>query len=67
MGVLIEIIMSPAQKYLPRLATTKLDDGTLVSPPLEDLDPLLPLEDLERFLGYKAHINSYKARGIPYA
>jgi acetolactate synthase-1/2/3 large subunit len=67
LGVLVEIIMSPAQKYLPRLATTKLDDGTLVSPPLEDLDPLLPLEDLERFLGYKAHINSYKARGIPYA
>ena len=65
-GVLIEIIMSPAQKYLPRLATSKLDDGTLVSPPLEDLDPLLSLGDLEKHLGYRAHPNSYKARGLSY-
>ena len=66
LGTLIEIIMSPSQKYLPRLATSKLDDGTFVSPPLEDLDPLLSIEDLERFLGYKAHVNSYRAREIPY-
>jgi len=66
-SVLIEVIMSPTQKYLPRLATSKLDDGSLISPPIEDLDPLLPIEDLERFLGYKAHHNSYRARGIPYA
>lgn len=66
-AVLIEVMMSPEQKYLPRLSTSKLDDGTLISPPLEDLDPMLSIEDLERFLGYKAHMNSYKARGIPYA
>jgi acetolactate synthase-1/2/3 large subunit len=66
-SVLIEVIMSPTQKYLPRLATSKLDDGSLISPPIEDLDPLLPIEDLERFLGYRAHHNSYIARGIPYA
>lgn len=65
-GVLIEIIMLPTQKYLPRLSTSKTSDGTLVSPPIEDLDPLLPLEDLERYLGYKAHPNSYLARGIEY-
>ena len=59
-------MMSPEQRYLPRLSTSKLDDGTFVSPPLEDLDPLLPIADLERFLGYKAHANSYKAREIPY-
>ncbi|MEI9907403.1 MAG: thiamine pyrophosphate-binding protein [Actinomycetota bacterium] len=63
-GTLIEIVMSPNQKYLPRLATTKLEDGTLVSPPLEDIDPLLSIEDLERYLGYPAHPNSYKARGL---
>ena len=65
-AVLIEVMMSPEQRYLPRLSTSKLDDGTFVSPPLEDLDPLLPIADLERFLGYKAHANSYKAREIPY-
>jgi acetolactate synthase-1/2/3 large subunit len=65
-GVLIEVIMSPSQKYLPRLSTSKTNDGTLVSPPIEDLDPLLSLGDLERYLGCKAHRNSYLARGIEY-
>ena len=65
-GVLIEIIMSPSQKYLPRLATSKLADGTLVSPPLEDLDLLLSIENLEKYLGYRPTENSYRARGLPY-
>jgi acetolactate synthase-1/2/3 large subunit len=65
-GVLIEVVMSPVQKYLPRLASSKLDDGTFVSPPLEDLDPLLSIEDLEKYLGYRAHPNSYRARGLSY-
>ena len=62
--VLIEVVMSPDQKYLPRLATSKRDDGSLVSPPIEDLDPKISIEDLEKYLGYRAHINSYKARGL---
>lgn len=65
-GVLIEIIMSPSQKYLPRLATSKLEDGTLVSPPIEDLDPPLSIQDLEKYLGYRPHENSYRARGLSY-
>jgi acetolactate synthase-1/2/3 large subunit len=63
---LIEVIMSPNQKYFPRLATTKRDDGSLISPPLEDLDPKIDLNLLEDLLGYKAHENSYKARGSNY-
>lgn len=61
---LIEIVMDPEQKYFPRLATNKLPDGTLISPPLEDLDPKIELSALEDLLGYKAHVNSYKARGL---
>jgi len=61
---LIEIIMDPEQKYFPRLATNKLPDGSLISPPLEDLDPKIEISLLEDLLGYKAHPNSYKARGI---
>jgi acetolactate synthase-1/2/3 large subunit len=61
---LIEIKMDPDQKYYPRLATNKLADGTLVSPPLEDLDPKIEISLLEELLGYKAHANSYKARGL---
>jgi acetolactate synthase-1/2/3 large subunit len=64
-AVLIEVRMSPHQRYLPRLGTRKLADGSLTSPPLEDLDPYLELEELERLLGAKAHPNSYRSRGIP--
>lgn len=61
---LIEIIMDPEQKYFPRLATNKLPDGTLVSPPLEDMDPKIDITLLEELLGYTPHENSYKARGL---
>jgi acetolactate synthase-1/2/3 large subunit len=61
---LIEIIMDPEQRYFPRLATNKLDDGSFVSPPLEDMDPKIDLPLLENLLGYTAHENSYKARGL---
>ena len=63
-AVLIEIMMDPEQKYYPRLATSKLPDGTLVSPPIEDLDPKIDIELLEEILGYPPHENSYKARGL---
>lgn len=61
---LIEIVMDPEQKYFPRLATNKLPDGTLVSPPIEDLDPKIDISLLEEMLGYQAHENSYRARGL---
>jgi acetolactate synthase-1/2/3 large subunit len=60
--VLFEIIMDPEQKYLPRLSTSKLNDGTLVSPPLEDLDPMISTELLQKLLGQELHPNSLKAR-----
>jgi acetolactate synthase-1/2/3 large subunit len=60
--VLFEVIMDPEQKYLPRLSTSKLTDGTLVSPPLEDLDPMISTELLQRLLGQEIHPNSLKAR-----
>ena len=61
---LIEIVMDPEQRYFPRLATSKLEDGTFISPPIEDMDPKIELSLLEDLLGYKAHENSYKARGL---
>lgn len=59
---LIEIVMSPSQKYLPRLSTTRTSSGKLVSPPLEDLDPLLPLQDLASMLGYSPTAESVSVR-----
>ncbi|MGF1730493.1 thiamine pyrophosphate-binding protein [Photobacterium kasasachensis] len=40
-----EVFMDPEQPCLPKLGVAVKDDGTLVSPPLEDLTPLVPRED----------------------
>lgn len=59
---LVEVVMSPKQRYLPRLATSKGPGGSLISPPIEDLDPKIPLHLLEELLGYEPHQNSRQAR-----
>jgi len=46
--VLCEVMTSTTQKFEPKSATKKLPDGTLVSPPLEDLAPFLPREELKK-------------------
>lgn len=46
--VFCEILCDPKQNFEPKSSTKKLPDGTLVSPPLEDLAPFLPKEELER-------------------
>ena len=43
-----EIFTDTAQVWEPTNSTKRLPDGTLVSPPLEDLAPFLPREELEK-------------------
>lgn len=45
-----EIFVDINQKFEPKSATKRLEDGTLVSPPLEDLAPFLPREELENIM-----------------
>ena len=61
-AVLFDIVMDPEQIYLPRLSTSKLKDGTLTSPPIEDLDPIISANILGKLLGQKLHPNSLKVR-----
>lgn len=42
-----EVFCDTEQGFEPKSATKRLDDGTLVSPPLEDLYPFLPREELK--------------------
>ena len=46
--VFTEIFTDTVQVWEPKSSTKRLADGTLVSPPLEDLAPFLPREELER-------------------
>ena len=48
--VMCEIFVDTDQKFEPKSATKRLSDGTLVSPPLEDLAPFLPREELEKIM-----------------
>lgn len=41
-----EVFVDPAQPFEPKNAAQKAPDGTLFSPPLEDLAPFLPREEL---------------------
>lgn len=45
--VICEIFVTTDQNFEPKASTRKLADGTLASPPLEDLAPFLPEEELE--------------------
>lgn len=46
--VFCEIFTDTKQVWEPKSSTKRLPDGTLVSPPLEDLAPFLPREELKR-------------------
>ncbi len=46
--VICEVFVNTEQAFEPKSATKKLPDGTLYSPPLEDMAPFLDREELER-------------------
>ncbi len=46
-AVIAEVFTDTEQVYEPKSATKKLEDGSLYSPPLEDLAPFLPEDELK--------------------
>jgi len=44
--IVCEVFMHPQQMFYPKLGVAVQKDGSLVSPPLEDLSPLMPREEL---------------------
>ena len=49
-AVFTEIFTDTKQVWEPKSSTKRLEDGTLVSPPLEDLAPFLPRAELESIM-----------------
>ncbi len=45
--VICEVFVSKFQIFEPKSATKRMDDGSLFSPPLEDLAPFLPRDEFE--------------------
>lgn len=56
--VVCEVFMHPEQLFSPKLSLVSKPDGTMVSPPLEDLSPLVPREVLERAMLVGMHEKS---------
>jgi acetolactate synthase-1/2/3 large subunit len=42
-----EVMVDMAQNFAPKVSSKRLEDGTMVTAPLEDLAPFLPREELE--------------------
>jgi acetolactate synthase I/II/III large subunit len=53
-----EVAMAPEQFFHPKLGVAIQPDGTLISPPLEDLSPFLPRSTLEKNLLVPLHPKS---------
>ena len=45
-----EIMVTLTQQFLPKSAAKRLPDGSIISPPLEDLAPYLPNEEMDRIM-----------------
>jgi acetolactate synthase-1/2/3 large subunit len=56
--VMCEVFMHPEQLFVPKLSLAPQADGTIVSPPLEDLSPILPREELRKNMVIGLHPKS---------
>jgi len=57
-----EVFMHPDQPFVPKLSMAVQEDGSLVSPPLEDLSPLLPREEMRADMIIGLHPKSEKLK-----
>lgn len=64
--LIIEVFLDPDEKLFPKVQAHIADDGKITSMPIEDMSPLLPMEELKIALKYATiKKESYEARGLP--
>jgi len=56
--VICEVFMHSEQLFSPKLSLVVKEDGSLISPPLEDLSPVLPRDVIERVMIVGMHEKS---------
>jgi acetolactate synthase-1/2/3 large subunit len=54
--VIIEAVIDPEQFFEPKLSVKRLPDGSIVSPPLEDMFPFLPDEEMKDIISEAENI-----------
>jgi acetolactate synthase-1/2/3 large subunit len=58
--LICEVFMHPQQLFVPKLSLAIQDDGSLISPPLEDLSPFIPRNELQDNMYSGMHEKSFK-------
>jgi acetolactate synthase I/II/III large subunit len=48
--VIIEVVIDPEKIFEPKLSARRLQDGTMVSPSLEDMFPFLPEDEMKKII-----------------
>ena len=61
-SMIIDVMMDPEQYFHPKLSTGKNEQNIIVSPPLEDLSPLLSRDELTRDMIIPLHEKSKKLK-----
>lgn len=56
--VICEVFTHPEQLFVPKLSLVQQKDGSIISPPLEDLSPLLPRAEMRKNMLIGLHIKS---------
>lgn len=56
--VICEVFTHPQQPLVPKLSLAPQKDGSIVSPPLEDLSPLLPRDEMRKSMTIGLHPKS---------
>lgn len=57
-----DVVLSSSETLAPKVAAIPQPDGSMLSMPLEDMSPLLPLDELTREMGGAADPRSVRAR-----
>ena len=50
-NMIIEVVVDEKQNFSPKLSSKIMPDGTIVSPPIDDMYPFLPKEEYEQIKG----------------
>lgn len=56
--VICEVFTHPEQPFVPKLSLVQQKDGSIISPPLEDLSPLLPRNEMRKNMLIGLHLKS---------
>ena len=56
--VICEVFIHPEQPFVPKLSLALQKDGSIISPPLEDLSPLLPRDEMRKHMLIGMHQKS---------